>query len=435
MLSVAVAAAAVRAVSGVGRVVPLLSGWHLDDLMRDTPEPPPSAIFVYSSSWCLSQWRAFGVDGGRGLPSRTHLFLGEYDMERWRDIWWQVEDEQSMRLERRFNVTRAPAVVFVPKNNDQSAFQVWDGGDVSWRDWLLEKLRFDLRVTNGLTTAVTVDEAPLLPGESRTIAANPGDLVGDVVAINSGAGCATLTIDAQPRTSTAAQDAHLNSRDQDTTFTHSANVRQPPVMPSHDLPSYEVIDMPTPLVDRLASFYERHASRRVVESYSPRSTGINQHVVNTTLVSFDLDARERDAIADDLVRPLVEAWVGMPLVHTSFYGIREYYRRHELRMHVDRVATHVFSVIINLHQEAVQEDWALDVIDFDGAWRSVLMKPNQLLFYQSAKLVHGRPKPFNGSRFVNCFVHFKPAHGWNYVYGAGDVLYFNGDKLLDYKVD
>jgi hypothetical protein len=37
------------------------------------------------------------------------------------------------------------------------------------------------------------------------------------------------------------------------------------------------------------------------------------------------------------------------------------------------------------------------------------MKPGQILFYQSAKLVHGRPKPFAGDRFVNCFCHFKPA--------------------------
>ena len=37
------------------------------------------------------------------------------------------------------------------------------------------------------------------------------------------------------------------------------------------------------------------------------------------------------------------------------------------------------------------------------------MKPGQILFYQSAKLVHGRPTPFTGDRFVNCFCHFKRA--------------------------
>jgi prolyl 4-hydroxylase len=55
----------------------------------------------------------------------------------------------------------------------------------------------------------------------------------------------------------------------------------------------------------------------------------------------------------------------MPLVHTSFYGIREYHRGAELRMHVDRVATHVFSVIINVDQVGVDEPWPLELIDFE----------------------------------------------------------------------
>ena len=43
-----------------------------------------------------------------------------------------------------------------------------------------------------------------------------------------------------------------------------------------------------------------------------------------------------------------------------------YYRGAELRMHVDRVATHVFSVIINLEQEGTDSDWPLEVVGFDG---------------------------------------------------------------------
>ena len=125
----------------------------------------------------------------------------------------------------------------------------------------------------------------------------------------------------------------------------------------------------------------------------------------------------------------------MPLEFTSFYGIREYHRGSELRMHVDRVATHVFSVIINLHQEGVEVEWPLDVIDFNGSKAEVLLEPGEMLFYQSAKLVHGRPRPFQGELFVNCFCHFKPAEGWDYVYGAGDILYFRDEPVIDYKVD
>jgi prolyl 4-hydroxylase len=152
------------------------------------------------------------------------------------------------------------------------------------------------------------------------------------------------------------------------------------------------------------------------------------------MVSFDLEPDERVRIATELVQPLVEAWAGMPLVHTSFYGIREYHRGAELRMHVDRVATHVFSVIINVDQVGVDEPWPLELIDFEGKRSSVVMEPGQLLFYQSAKLVHGRPASFNGTRYSNCFCHFSPVEGWDYVYGAGDILYHRGEPAVDYKV-
>ena len=41
-------------------------------------------------------------------------------------------------------------------------------------------------------------------------------------------------------------------------------------------------------------------------------------------------------------------------------------------MHVDRVATHVFSVIINLEQEGTESDWPLEVVGFDGVRAEVL---------------------------------------------------------------
>ena len=69
--------------------------------------------------------------------------------------------------------------------------------------------------------------------------------------------------------------------------------------------------------------------------------------------------RERDRVARELVQPLVEEWAEQELEFTSLYGIREYYRGSELRMHVDRVATHVFSVIMNLHQVYLDVDTVL----------------------------------------------------------------------------
>jgi hypothetical protein len=62
------------------------------------------------------------------------------------------------------------------------------------------------------------------------------------------------------------------------------------------------------------------------------------------MVSLDLNFELRNKIAEDYIQPLVEGWVGEPLIFTSFYGIRVYHRGNHLRMHVDRLETHVYSV-------------------------------------------------------------------------------------------
>lgn len=59
-------------------------------------------------------------------------------------------------------------------------------------------------------------------------------------------------------------------------------------------------------------------------------------------------------------------------------------------MHVDTANTHVVSCIINVAQQADQ-DWPLLILDHSDVEHSLSMKPGDLLLYESAKLLHGRP--------------------------------------------
>ena len=424
-------------VSAVGRIVPLLSAWHYDDLLRDTPPErrPPSVILMYSSEpWCGT------LDGWDDMvwPARSHLFLGSYDIAS-REVWW----DEGERLDERFGVDKFPAVVFDAEKTD-----IWQGGWGTWQEWLWDHLAIDVTIENGLDTELevlfdddiaTVEEElemKLLPG-TKLAYRRSGDeswILGAEISRQPTCGTMRVVVDAlvAPEEQQRDDSEWLNARDQDTTFTHAAMCRQPPKMPKFNgVSPYEVAPLPKDISDRLWAFYRKYP--RTKEDYDDTSTGINVHKINTTLISLDNDMAERDAIAS-LIQPLVEAWAQRPLVFTSFYGIREYHRGHELRMHVDRVATHVFSVIINLHQEDIQDPWPLDVILFDGSRASVYLEPGNILFYQSAKLIHGRPRTLNGSLYVNCFCHFRP-NDWPYVYGAGDILFYDGEPLVDYKVD
>jgi prolyl 4-hydroxylase len=59
-------------------------------------------------------------------------------------------------------------------------------------------------------------------------------------------------------------------------------------------------------------------------------------------------------------------------------------------MHVDTVNTHVVSAIINVDQD-VDEPWYLVILDHDYNEHKVEMKAGDMLLYESAKLLHGRP--------------------------------------------
>ena len=72
-----------------------------------------------------------------------------------------------------------------------------------------------------------------------------------------------------------------------------------------------------------------------------------------------------------------------------------------------RVDTHVISLILNLGQN-VEEDWPLFLRDHEGEDHVVMMAPGDMVWYESASVLHGRQLPLMGTNYDNLFVHFKP---------------------------
>ena len=95
-----------------------------------------------------------------------------------------------------------------------------------------------------------------------------------------------------------------------------------------------------------------------------------------------------------------------------------------------RTPTHVISAILNIGQD-VEEDWPLFLRDHRGEdhvvmrhvsrvtpWSrvrlrsrvtcQVILTPGDLVWYESARVVHGRQFPLRGGSFDNLFLHFKP---------------------------
>lgn len=107
---------------------------------------------------------------------------------------------------------------------------------------------------------------------------------------------------------------------------------------------------------------------------------------------------------------LVQAWVGdqTPLETSDIYGIRAYSDGARLLSHVDRITTHAVSLIINVAQVNVLEPWFVEIYDFAGRLHEIEMQPGEVVYYESARCLHGRMRPLNGSRYVNIFSHYRP---------------------------
>lgn len=111
------------------------------------------------------------------------------------------------------------------------------------------------------------------------------------------------------------------------------------------------------------------------------------------------------------LQPLAEAWAGVRLEHTSTYGIRRYTDGSWLIAHIDKFKTHVISAILNIGQ-SVRKEWPLFILDNSGARHQVILQPGEMVWYESARLLHGRPQLLEGDHYDNLFIHYRPTGLW-----------------------
>lgn len=108
-----------------------------------------------------------------------------------------------------------------------------------------------------------------------------------------------------------------------------------------------------------------------------------------------------------LLQPMHEAWSGMKLTESACYGFRVYQRGTYLHKHVDVTATHIISSTICVDHH-LTSPWPLYIEDIEGNGHLVNLEPGEFIFYEGAKLIHGRPYPLDGDYYAGMFVHYRP---------------------------
>ena len=168
---------------------------------------------------------------------------------------------------------------------------------------------------------------------------------------------------------------------------------------------FEKFNVPKPLFDKVLAFYNENKT-------SEKDEDVKEFIFNalsaskpSTTVELP-DALRREI--HDVLRPLVAKWSGKAVDPTYVYGIRVYKDKAVLKPHRDRIETHIFGVIINVDQD-VREDWPLMIEDHAYEPHQILLAPGEMIFYESARLKHGRPVPLEGSAYANLFCHFTPS--------------------------
>ena len=57
--------------------------------------------------------------------------------------------------------------------------------------------------------------------------------------------------------------------------------------------------------------------------------------------------------------------------------------------------------------QTVHANWPLYLVDNEGGHHMVSLEPGEMVWYESARVIHGRPEPLQGEFFDNIFLHFR----------------------------
>jgi prolyl 4-hydroxylase len=183
-------------------------------------------------------------------------------------------------------------------------------------------------------------------------------------------------------------------------FTKEANE----YIPAYTKQGFEKVILPQDLFSKIRDFYEENKTKTKAEHVAGDFILSKKHKKSSSLI--DLNSELRSDI-HDAMKPLMERWCEKKLEPTYVYGIRIYHSGAILKTHRDRLETHIISAILNVDQE-VTEGWPLLIEDNYYRQHEVLLKPGEMIFYEGARLTHGRPKALNGTSFSNIFCHFRP---------------------------
>lgn len=163
--------------------------------------------------------------------------------------------------------------------------------------------------------------------------------------------------------------------------------------------------LPDDLWASISSYYYNNQRNAAIEEWGGKGVFVNWWEVPSWMVGIPWGLK---TYWQSRLKDLVEEWSGITLELTDIYGMREYKDGARLLAHVDREETHAASLIINVAQSGIRAPWMLEIYDFANRLHEVEMEPGDIVYYESARCLHGRMSALQGESYVNLFAHYRP---------------------------
>jgi len=165
--------------------------------------------------------------------------------------------------------------------------------------------------------------------------------------------------------------------------------------------------LPEDVFASIGSFYYNNRRNDVREEWKGKGVFVNWWETDCYFVQVPWDMKR---IWQGRLLELVEAWAGVKVEQTDMYGLRKYVQGARLLTHVDRETTHAVSLIVNIAQGNLTEPWPVEANDHADRLHEIIMEPGDIVYYESAKSLHGRNRPLMGpdAYYVNLFTHYRP---------------------------
>lgn len=130
--------------------------------------------------------------------------------------------------------------------------------------------------------------------------------------------------------------------------------------------------LPNDVFAAMGAFYYNNQYHKTNEEWKGKGVFVNWW--ETDVFMIQIPWKMKDKWQQRLV-DLVNEWSGIKVEQTVMYGLRQYEEGARLLTHVDRLNTHVLSLIVNVAQGGLEEDWPVEVFDHNGRLHEVIMEP------------------------------------------------------------